>query len=132
MTRRVAVLVLVGAFLSGVTAFAHHSQSAQYDTSKEVRIEGKLVQFQFRNPHTFIQVEAPDENGVVRRWSIEWGGVGLLTGQGVTRTTLKYGDEVTITARPSRTPNDYKLHMLTLKRLSDGFGWGTRPGEVVD
>ena len=132
MTRRVPLVVLLGAFLSVVTAYAHHSQSAQYDTSKEVKIQGTLVQFQFRNPHTFIQVEAPDENGVVQRWSIEWGGVGLLTGQGVTRTTLKYGDEVIITARPSRTPNDHKLHMLTLKRLSDGFGWGTRPGEVVD
>jgi len=132
MTRRVVLVVLLGALLSAATVFAHHSQSAQYDTSKEVKIQGTLVQFQFRNPHTFIQVEAPDENGVVRRWSIEWGGVGLLTGQGVTRTTLKYGDEVIITARPSRTPNDYKLHMLTLKRLSDGFGWGTRPGEVVD
>jgi len=126
------LLALVVVMMAVTTAFAHHSFGATYDTSKQVKIEGKLVQFQFRNPHTFVQVEAPDETGVVRRWSIEWGGVGLLTGQGVTRTTLKYGDVVIITAHPSRTANDYKLHMLTLKRVSDGFGWGTRPGEVVD
>ena len=132
MTRNVALLVLAGACLFGVTASAHHSQQAQYDTTKQVKIEGTLVQFQYRNPHTFVHVEAPDENGVVQRWSIEWGGAGQLTGQGVTRTTLKYGDVVTITANPSRTPNDHKLHMLTLKRASDGFGWGTRAGEVVD
>ena len=132
MTRRVALLVLAGALLSGMTAYAHHSQAAQYDTSKQVKIEGTLVQFQLRNPHAFLQVEAPDETGKLVRWSIEWGGVGQLTGQGVTRTTLKYGDVVVITASPSRTPNDHKLHMLTLKRTSDGFGWGTRPGEVVD
>ena len=132
MTRRVTLLVLLGACLSNISAYAHHSQAAQYDASKQVKIEGTLVQFQFRNPHTFIQVEAPDENGVVQRWSIEWGGVGQLSGQGVTRTTLKYGDVVIITANPSRTPNDHKLHMVTLKRTSDGFGWGTRPGEVVD
>lgn len=124
-------MVVVGVLLAGVSAYAHHSQAAQYDTSKEVRIEGTLVQFQFRNPHTFIQVEAPDEKGDKVRWSIEWGGVGQLNGQGVTRTTLKYGDPVIITANPSRTPNDHKLHMLTLKRTSDGFGWGTRPGEVI-
>jgi hypothetical protein len=132
MTRSVALFVLVGALLSGMTASAHHSQAAQYDTSKQVKIEGTLVQFQLRNPHAFIQVEAPDENGSLVRWSIEWGGVGQLNGQGVTRTTLKYGDMVVITAQPSRTPNDHKLHMLTLKRPSDGFGWGTRPGEVVE
>ena len=130
MTRR-AMAIVVGVLLAGVSAYAHHSQAAQYDTSKEVRIEGTLVQFQFRNPHTFIQVEAPDEKGDKVRWSIEWGGVGQLNGQGVTRTTLKYGDPVIITANPSRTPNDHKLHMLTLKRTSDGFGWGTRPGEVI-
>jgi len=124
-------MVVAGVLLAGVSAHAHHSQAAQYDTSKEVRIEGTLVQFQFRNPHTFIQVEAPDEKGDKVRWSIEWGGVGQLNGQGVTRTTLKYGDPVIITANPSRTPNDHKLHMLTLKRTSDGFGWGTRPGEVI-
>jgi len=130
MTRN-AIAIAVGVLLAGVSAYAHHSQAAQYDTSKEVKIQGTLVQFQFRNPHTFIQVEAPDEKGHKVRWSIEWGGVGQLNGQGVTRTTLKYGDPVIITANPSRTPNDHKLHMLTLKRTSDGFGWGTRPGEVI-
>jgi hypothetical protein len=130
MTRK-AIVVVVGVLLSGISASAHHSQAAQYDTSKTVKIEGTLVQFQFRNPHTFIQIEAPDETGKLVRWSIEWGGVGQLNGQGVTRTTLKYGDPVIITANPSRTPNDHKLHMLTLKRTSDGFGWGTRPGEVI-
>jgi uncharacterized protein DUF6152 len=124
-------IVIVVVLLSSVSAYAHHSQAAQYDTSKEVKIQGTLVQFQFRNPHTFIQVEAPDESGAMVRWSIEWGGVGQLNGQGVTRTTLKYGDPVIITANPSRTPNDHKLHMLTLKRTSDGFGWGTKPGEVI-
>jgi len=132
MTRRWLVLILAAALLSGITAAAHHSQAAQYDTSKKVSIEGTMVQFQFRNPHSFVQVEAPDETGQVVRWSIEWGGSGQLTGQGVSRTTLKYGDVVTITANPSRTPNDHKLHMLTLQRKSDGFGWGTRPGEVTD
>ena len=132
MTRKWLFVVVAGTFLCGMTAYAHHSQAAQYDTSKQVKIEGTLVQFQLRNPHAFIQVEAPDENGKLVRWSIEWGGVGQLNGQGVTRTTLKYGDMVVITAQPSRTPNDHKLHMLTLKRPSDGFGWGTRPGEVVE
>jgi len=132
MTRSWLVFTLSVVLLMAVTASAHHSQAAQYDTNKKVSIEGTMVQFQFRNPHSFVQVEAPDETGQVVRWSIEWGGSGQLTGQGVSRTTLKYGDVVTITANPSRTPNDHKLHMLTLHRKSDGFGWGTRPGEVTD
>jgi len=132
MARKGLLFVLAAALMSSMTASAHHSQVAQYDTSKKVTIEGTLLQFQFRNPHAFIQIEAPDESGQPQRWSIEWGGAGSLTFQGVTRTTLKYGDVVVITANPSRTPNDHKLKMLTLKRNSDGFGWGTRPSEVTD
>ena len=133
MTRKGLVIVLAAAFMSGVTAYAHHSQNAQYDTSKKLSIEATLLTFQFRNPHTFLQVEGLDPaTGQKERWSVEWGGAGQLGTQGVTRTTLKYGDVVILTANPSRTPNDHKLHMLTLKRNSDGFGWGNRPGEVTD
>ena len=107
MTRKVLFLGLGVAFLSGMTTYAHHSQAAQYDTSKKVSIEGTMVQFQFRNPHSFIQVEAPDETGQVVRWSIEWGGSGQLTGQGVSRTTLEvwrrrdhHGESVANAERP--------------------------------
>ena len=130
MMRLLAACVLF--HVVAVPAAAHHSFAATYREKESVTIEGDLVQLDFRNPHSFVQVEAPDETGQVVRWSIEWGGSGQLTGQGVSRTTLKYGDVVTITANPSRTPNDHKLHMLTLHRKSDGFGWGTRPGEVTD
>ncbi len=132
MTRKVLFLVIVGAFLLSATAYAHHSIGATYDSKKDVKIEGKLVQFLFRNPHSFVHVEAPDQAGTVQRWAVEWGGAGALGGQGVTRTSLKVGDVVVITGNPSRTPGEHRLKMNTLKRNSDGFGWGTRPGEVVD
>ena len=133
MRRKGLVFIAAAALMSSATAYAHHSQAAQYDTSKKLTIEGTLVQFSFRNPHTFIQIEAPDpETGQKERWSIEWGGAASLSGQGVTRTTMKYGDVVVLTANPSRTPNDHKLHMLTIKRNSDGFNWGTRPGETSE
>ena len=65
MTRR-TIAIVIGMLAFDGAAYAHHSQAAQYDTSKQVRIEGTLVQFQFRNPHTFIQIEAPDETEIGR------------------------------------------------------------------
>lgn len=132
MIRKALVLVIAGAFLFGMAAYAHHSFAATYDVTKEIKIEGKLVQFLFRNPHSFVHIEAPDENGNVQRWSVEWGGAGQLGGQGVSRTTLKVGDVVIVTGSPSRAPGERRVRMNTLRRTSDGFGWGTRPGEVVD
>jgi hypothetical protein len=131
MTRKV-LLVLAGALLSGMTASAHHSFNAVYDVSREVTIEGKLVQFLFRNPHSWVHVEVMTPAGEVQRWAIEWGGSGQLAGQGVNRTTLKVGDNVVISGDPSRTPGDYKLKMNSLRRTSDGFGWGQRAGETFD
>ena len=131
MSRKV-LFVLAGTLLCGMTAYAHHSFNAVYDVSREVTIEGKLVQFLFRNPHSWVHVEVMTPAGEVQRWAIEWGGSGQLAGQGVTRTTLKVGDTVVISGDPSRTAGDYKLKMNSLRRTSDGFGWGQRPGDTFD
>ena len=131
MTRKV-LFVLAGVLVLGMTAYAHHSFNAVYDVSREVTIEGKLVQFLFRNPHSWVHVEVMTPGGEVQRWAVEWGGSGQLAGQGVTRTTLKVGDNVVISGDPSRTTGDYKLKMNSLRRTSDGFGWGQRAGETFD
>jgi len=125
-------LVLIGMFLFAATAYGHHSLSATYDQEREITLEGRLVRFMFRNPHAFVHVEASDEDGNLQRWAVEWGGATQLSGQGITRRTFKVGDEVIVTGNPSRTSTDYRVKMNTLFRTSDGFGWGTRPEEVVD
>src|SRR5262245_14165362 len=132
MKAKLLVLAVTLMVTAGATAYAHHSFAATYFEDKSVRIEGKLVQFLFRNPHSFVHVEAPDEKGQMQRWAVEWGGAGQLSTQGVTSTTLKAGDVVTITGNPGRDPRDFRIRMLSLRRKSDGYGWGQRPGEVVD
>ena len=130
--RRMFLLVIAGVLLAGTAAYAHHSYGATYDVSKEVKLTGKLVQFVYRNPHSFVHVEAPDKEGVSQRWAVEWSGTAQLSNQGVTRESLKVGDEIIIVGRPSRVPGEYRLLMVTLKRPLDGFTWGTRQGEAVD
>ena len=132
MKYRMIVLGLAAALLFGTSAYAHHSFGATYNGNETVTLDGKLVQFVFRNPHSFVHIEAPDATGNVQRWAVEWSGTGALAGQGVERQTLRAGDKLIITGRPSRTPGEYRVQMLTLHRPLDGFGWGDRPGEVID
>ena len=132
MNRRLAVVLAATLMIAGMTVRAHHSFAATYDESKSVMIEGRLVQFLFRNPHSFVHVMAPDDKGQEQRWAVEWGGAGQLAGQGVTRETLKPGDVVVISGNPGRNPADHRIRMVTLRRPSDGFGWGTQPGQTVD
>ena len=126
--------LLVAAVVIGmaVPAVAHHSYGATYDVSREIRLEGKLVQFVYRNPHSFVHLQAPDDAGVSQRWAIEWSGTSQLTNNGITRDTLHVGDDVVILGRPSRVPGEYRVLMVSLKRPSDGFTWGTKQGEAVD
>jgi hypothetical protein len=125
----VAALVV---FLAGTAADAHHSYAATYDVKKEVTLEGTLVQFVFRNPHSFVHIQSTDEHGVERRWAVEWAGTSQLGNQGVSRESLKVGDGIVIVGRPSRVPGEYRALMITLKRPRDGFAWGTRAGEAVE
>jgi len=126
MKRTLFALVLVaGAMVvSSGRAYAHHSFAATYFEDKTQKIEGNLVQFLYRNPHSFVHVEAPDEKGTMQRWAVEWGAGGQLGRQGVTRETLKPGDHVIIVGNPGRNPEDHRLRMVNITRPSDGWKWG--------
>ena len=130
--RRMLLFVIAAALWCATAAYAHHSYGATYDVSREVKLQGKLVQFVYRNPHSFVHVQAPDANGVSQRWAVEWSGTTQLSGAGIQRESLKVGDDVIIVGRPSRVPGEFRLLMVNLKRPLDGFQWGTKAGEAVD
>ena len=117
-----AIVVLLT--LSAGSVSAHHSFAATYLEGQTQKIEGKVVQFLFRNPHSFLHVEAPDDKGTMQVWNIEWGGGGVLGRQGVTRDTLKPGDRVIVVGQPGRVPEEHRLRMVNLTRPADGWKWG--------
>ena len=76
-------IVTAGVFFAAADrTFAHHSLSATYQSDKEIKLEGTIVEILLRNPHSFRQVEAPDESGQMQRWSLEWRSSGQLGQQG--------------------------------------------------
>ena len=99
-------LLLIGAglVLAAGPAVAHHS-GAMFDSNKEVTLQGTVKEFQWTNPHSWIQVNVADPSGKVTEWSIEWGGVSQLYKSGVRATSLKPGDKVTIVANPLKNGN---------------------------
>jgi hypothetical protein len=116
------LLVAAASLVASTAAYAHHSYAATYDVTREVKLEGK---------HSFVHIMAADDKGVEQRWAVEWSGTTQLGSSGVNKETLKVGDHVIIMARPSRVPGEFRALMLTLKRPSDGFAWGSA-GQTVD
>jgi hypothetical protein len=124
MNRAVIGLLVIVAVAVGARASAHHSFAATYDENKKVTIEGSLVQFLWRNPHSFVHIVVKDPKGEQQRWAAEWGSGGQLGNQGVARDTLKVGDHLVITGDPSRTPGDYRVRVRTIYRPKDEWRWG--------
>jgi hypothetical protein len=123
MRKAATFAVLIGIAVGGNTGWAHHSFAATYLESKTVTVQGKLVHFLYRNPHSFVQIEAKDAKGVMQQWAVEWGGAGQLSRDGITPDSLRPGDVVSVTGNPSRNPAEHRLRMQSIRRVPDGFKW---------
>lgn len=96
-------LILAGCFAAlAVPAAAHHS-FAMFDQTKTVTLKGKVTEFQWTNPHSFIELDAPNAQGASEHWAIELNSPNNLQRQGWHRTTLKPGDQITITINPLKS-----------------------------
>jgi len=102
---------------------AHHSFPAAYLVDQTVTIQGTVAQFLFRNPHSFVQVMAPDKSGKVVMWAVEWAAGGALGANKVTNETLQPGDKVIVTGNPAREAESHRLRMRAIERPSDGWKW---------
>ena len=103
MTKSMA-MVAGAAILAGssVPALAHHS-FAMFDRTKEVTLEGTIKEFQFKNPHAWIQIVVPNAQGVMQEWGIECGAPAMMVRTGWKGSTLKPGDKVTLLTHPLKS-----------------------------
>lgn len=127
MKRQIVACVssLVAAAASPL-ALAHHSTS-MFEPEKRVTLSGQVKEFQWTNPHAWIQVTVTAADGTVADWSFECGSPNTLSRQGWRPSTLKPGDEVTIVANPMKDGTSAGL-MYTVT-LADGRMLG--PGALA-
>src|SRR5947207_14651256 len=113
MKYRLLILFLLSALtliaLAAGPTVGHHSAAATYIHGKSVKIEGTLKEFIWRNPHSFMKVQAPDEKGEMQIWVIEGAAAAQLAEQGVTTNTLRPGDHVIVMRQPGRIAEDHRL-----------------------
>jgi len=93
--------VALAALAVSGAAVAHHS-FAMFDRDKEVVLTGTVHEFQWTNPHAFIEFDVPNARGEAERWSVEMNSPNNLTRQGWKSSYLRSGDKVTVTLNPLR------------------------------
>lgn len=115
----------------GAPVSAHHSFAATYLEGESTTVEGEIVEFVMRNPHSFVHLNVKQKDGSTVRYVVEWGSPAQLAGK-INRDTLKPGDFVVITGNPPRNPSDHRVRLVTFKRPSDGWTWGLNADEKFE
>src|SRR5215831_11339773 len=109
---------IVVIMLAATNATAHHSFAPHFDRSRTLSIEGTVTQYEAKNPHSYLHVNAVDENGRTREYVCESHGVTQLTRIGITPQVLKAGTKVRVSGPLSRH-SPYMCFFETLE-LPDG------------
>jgi len=101
-----------------LAARAHHSFAPHFDSDKPVTISGTIVEYERRNPHAYLHIEAEDENGLLREYVCESHGVTQLSRNGITPEMLATGSGVTVTGSQAR--RDPYMCFFDTVELGDG------------
>src|SRR5580658_6602335 len=98
-SRLLKVLVCAGMLMvPALPVAAHHSFGAEFDASKPVTLEGKVVEMEWLNPHSWLTIDVPKEDGKVERWHIEGGSPSVLLRLGWNRDSLPAGTKIKVVA----------------------------------
>ena len=120
-----SVLAGVGVLLATTLPLAaHHSFAAEFDGSKKITLEGKVVMLEMVNPHSWIHFDVTTPDGKVERWKAEGGSPSVLLRLGWNRDTLPVGTKIKISGSPAKDGalrmNTSSIEFADGKRLSMG------------
>ena len=112
------IAALAAATFVATVAGAHHSFAPHFDSRKPVSISGRVTQFEARNPHSYLHIQAVDENGRTQEYVCESHGFTQLKRNGITPQMLKAGTELRIEGSQAR--NDARRCFFTDVYFPDG------------
>ena len=109
--RMIAFLTGIGLLLLSATIVAHHSVSAEFDTSKQITFTGAVKQVDWGSPHIYIHVETKGADGKTVVYKVEGGAPNPLYRSGIRPASLKVGTVVTCTnCSRSKNPSSQNVN----------------------
>lgn len=94
--------IVVGLVLANGFALAHHAYTAEFDTTKPVKVTGAVTKVEWSNPHIWIYLDVKNDRGSVTNWGFSASPPGMLLRRGITRNSLKIGDVLTISGHRAK------------------------------
>ena len=94
--------IAAGIMFANSFAFAHHAYTAEFDTTKPVKVTGVVTKLEWSNPHIWIYLDVKDDKGSVTNWGFSASPPGMLLRRGITKNSLKIGDVLTISGHRAK------------------------------
>jgi len=113
----VAAVVLAAVVVQAVPVQSHHSNVA-YEVTKVITVTGVVKEFQWVNPHTWLNVIVDDGKGSKVTWAAEGRAPSILLRAGWTRSSLKAGETVTVDMSPAKDGS----HTAIIARVTKADG----------
>ena len=128
MSRWLALWAVVGTLVvGGATRLHAHHSFAMFDTTNRVTLTGTVTQFQWTNPHAYIEIDVPAEGGgPAKHWTVELGSPSILMQGGWKFSDVKPKQTITVVLSPLR--NGQPAGLLVRITLADGRVLANGPG----
>jgi uncharacterized protein DUF6152 len=94
--------IATGILLTHGLVLAHHAYTAEFDTTKPVKVTGVVTKLEWSNPHIWIYLDVKDDKGNITNWGFSASPPGMLARRGITKNSLKQGDVLTISGHRAK------------------------------
>jgi len=119
MLRKASVVFAAVLMSATVQISAHHSVSAEFDTTKPVTFTGTISRVEWTNPHIYTHVQVKEPDGKVTEYRVEGGAPNSLYRQGWRKDSLKTGETVTVSGIRSKNQESMNVGQATIT-MADG------------
>ena len=111
------VVIFCVLLLNASPVMSHHGRS-NFLYDETVTLEGKVIKFKWKNPHSYIEMQVVNQNNLTENWLIEGGTIVSSKKHGWKKGSLKAGDNVVAVGFPDRNPNKNSILLEHIVPLS--------------
>ena len=121
----------VGSMLM-VSAEAHHSFRAQYDSEKPIEVTGYVTKIDWMNPHVYFYIDVVNAQGKTESWAFEMGPPHMLEQRGWKRNSMAIGDELEVSGTRARDGSlTANARTVKLRATGEVLGAASSEGQTI-